>query len=98
MLSLAEAARLHQYVRPKFSSSESAFVEVKEGRHPLLPEDACVGNDVSLGADGSNMVYLSGANFSGKSTYLKQVLFLFLLFCSGSRCVFLHFLRLPYFL
>jgi hypothetical protein len=40
--------------------------------HPLLPEAACVPNDVSLGAAVSALV-VSGSNMSGKSTLLRAV-------------------------
>lgn len=41
--------------------------------HPLLPEGACVPNDVHLGGDGPRLLLLSGSNMSGKSTLLRAV-------------------------
>ena len=41
--------------------------------HPLLAEDAAVRNDVTLGADGTRVIVLSGSNMSGKSTLLRAV-------------------------
>ncbi|MBM3774216.1 MAG: DNA mismatch repair protein MutS, partial [Acidobacteria bacterium] len=40
--------------------------------HPLLPEAACVRNDVRLGTD-LRLLIVSGSNMSGKSTLLRTV-------------------------
>jgi len=40
--------------------------------HPLLPDGACVRNDVRLG-DGLQVLLVSGSNMSGKSTLLRSV-------------------------
>jgi len=40
--------------------------------HPLLPDAACVRNDVRLG-DGLQLLLVSGSNMSGKSTLLRTV-------------------------
>jgi len=40
--------------------------------HPLLPQDACVRNDVRLG-DELRLLLVSGSNMSGKSTLLRTV-------------------------
>jgi hypothetical protein len=40
--------------------------------HPLLPEAACVRNDVCLGSD-LQLLLISGSNMSGKSTLLRTV-------------------------
>jgi len=40
--------------------------------HPLLPEAACVRNDVRLG-EGLQLLLVSGSNMSGKSTLLRTV-------------------------
>ena len=41
-------------------------------RHPLLPLEGCVPNDVRLG-DGPQVLLISGSNMSGKSTLLRTV-------------------------
>jgi hypothetical protein len=40
--------------------------------HPLLPPDACVRNDVSIGPPGS-FLFVTGSNMSGKSTLLRAI-------------------------
>lgn len=48
-------------------------LEGRDVRHPLLPADAAVGNDVALGGTGPHLVVVSGSNMSGKSTYLRAI-------------------------
>lgn len=44
----------------------------KDLGHPLLPDDRCVRNDVSLG-DPVRLLVVSGSNMAGKSTLLRAV-------------------------
>ena len=64
------------YERPDY-----AFPEVLDGApcfegvaigHPLLPDDRCVRNDLTLSAENSALI-VSGSNMSGKSTLLRSV-------------------------
>ncbi|TPX68056.1 hypothetical protein SpCBS45565_g03372 [Spizellomyces sp. 'palustris'] len=75
ILSLADAAKKYNYTRPEMTG-ENIFLVVK-GRHPLqeLCVDVFVANDTSMGDadDLPRMILLTGANFSGKSVYLKQI-------------------------
>jgi hypothetical protein len=41
--------------------------------HPLIPDAACVRNDLALGGDGVRVLVVSGSNMSGKSTLLRTV-------------------------
>jgi hypothetical protein len=48
--------------------------EAEDAGHPLIPEAACVRNDVRLGGEGERQVLVvSGSNMSGKSTLLRTV-------------------------
>lgn len=53
------------------------ILHITKGRHPLqeLCVDVFIGNDTTLGGDETEprAMLLTGANFSGKSIYLKQV-------------------------
>jgi DNA mismatch repair ATPase MutS len=40
--------------------------------HPLLPQDSCVTNDISVGPPGS-FLFVTGSNMSGKSTLLRAI-------------------------
>ena len=60
--------------------TEANVLVVRNGRHPLaeLVSETFVTNDIRLDevseeGEGTRIVLLSGANCSGKSTYLKEV-------------------------
>ena len=55
---------------PELVESEFVFEGTQIG-HPLIPEDHCVRNDVSLGT--LQWILVSGSNMSGKSTLLRSV-------------------------
>ncbi len=42
-------------------------------RHPLLPAETAVGNDVAIGNVAPRLIIVSGSNMSGKSTWLRAV-------------------------
>ncbi|MFN9082111.1 MAG: DNA mismatch repair protein MutS [Planctomyces sp.] len=79
---LAEVAGTARYCRPQLL--ESATLEIRDGRHPvldrLLPPGQFVPNDVLLGvpaeADGrgssGRVQIITGPNMAGKSTYIRQ--------------------------
>jgi len=83
LLSLAIAAQKYSFTRPFIS--EENVINIVRGRHPLqeLVVSTFIENDTTLagGQDGGinevnapSVVLLTGANYSGKSVYLKQVL------------------------
>ena len=62
-----------------YENPDSIFPEITDGEphlmgrglgHPLLPNDACVRNDLSLGGEERALI-ISGSNMSGKSTFLR---------------------------
>jgi len=65
-----------EIVNPADSSSgvaEATPVFAAHGLgHPLLPDDACVTNDVSIGPEGT-FLFVTGSNMSGKSTLLRAI-------------------------
>ena len=85
-VALAEVAVRYHYVRPVLD--DSAAIEVKGGRHPMvergLPPGAFVPNDTQLDGGVEQLVILTGPNMSGKSTYIRQVALLVLLAQIGS--------------
>ncbi|MEK7836671.1 MAG: DNA mismatch repair protein MutS, partial [candidate division NC10 bacterium] len=72
--SLAEAAALHELVRPKVDLSHE--LDIVEGRHPvlsaLLPSGTFVPNSLLVNARDPQIIILTGPNMSGKSTFLRQ--------------------------
>ena len=56
---------------PEFISGAARF-ESEQLAHPLIPQPACVRNDVKVGQR-SRVLLVSGSNMSGKSTLLRAV-------------------------
>ena len=57
---------------PEFSTGTDARFEAQALGHPLLPEEACVLNDVHLSTQ-CRFYVVSGSNMSGKSTLLRAM-------------------------
>ena len=71
LISFAEVAKSHNYVRPKFT--DSLEIEIIGGRHPLLEhykQIKVIPNDY-ISKPGSPLI-ITGTNCCGKSIYLKQ--------------------------
>ncbi|KAG0150073.1 hypothetical protein CROQUDRAFT_668766 [Cronartium quercuum f. sp. fusiforme G11] len=98
LLSLARVAHLREWVRPEIV--EENLIQIQNGRHPLVEAcvESYISNDTILvGGQGlkddepsaeepsyRSMVVITGANFSGKSVYLKQVALIVILAQIGS--------------
>lgn len=59
------------WVFPLFEPDSDRF-EAHELGHPLLPDDRCVRNDVTVGPAGTFLL-VTGSNMSGKSTLLRSI-------------------------
>ena len=61
------------HVFPEFvDPANGPRFDAKSLGHPLLPDDACVANDVKLSPD-RRLLIVSGSNMSGKSTLLRTI-------------------------
>jgi MutS domain V/MutS domain III len=56
---------------PEFVQEAPCFAAT-EMRHPLIPSETCIPNDVRL-LNGTRVLLISGSNMSGKSTLLRTV-------------------------
>ena len=84
LAALAEAAVLHNYVRPGVDTG--SCLVVRQGRHPVVERrlDGFVPNDLYLDRETHQLLVLTGPNMAGKSTYLRQVALIVLLAQMGS--------------
>lgn len=77
-VSLAEVATNSPggYVRPKIYSEDARILTLKGLRHPCLEcqdDIEFIPNDVDMKGDDTNMYIITGANISGKSTYIRSI-------------------------
>ncbi|MFQ5850482.1 MAG: DNA mismatch repair protein MutS [Candidatus Binatia bacterium] len=86
LLSLAEAAQLGHFIRPRVDSGLS--ISIREGRHPVveaaLGRGAFVPNECYLHPESHQILILTGPNMAGKSTYMRQVALIVILAQMGS--------------
>lgn len=69
-MAVAEVANLHGFSFAKALPAKENMLQARDLRHPCV--DNAVGNDIHLKA-GSNVVFLTGANMAGKSTWMKSI-------------------------
>lgn len=64
------------FVRPEIYPEDKRILEIMELRHPCLEcqEDVeYIPNDINLRANDSEFLIITGANISGKSTYIRSI-------------------------
>ncbi len=69
-LAVARLALRHGYVLPRLLDTEQSAFEVKGVFHPMISSP--VGNDINIFSE-ENVVFLTGANMAGKSTFMKSL-------------------------
>ena len=84
--SLALVAEQNHYVRPRLN--RKGVIEIKNGRHPvvekMIPGDMFIDNDTYLDNKKQSISIITGPNMAGKSTYMRQVALITLMFQMGS--------------
>ena len=71
---LAEVAARYGYTRPRIE--ESGRILIRDGRHPVVERNLqtpFVPNDTELDSGSTQIMIITGANMSGKSTYMRAV-------------------------
>ncbi|MHA1674261.1 MAG: DNA mismatch repair protein MutS [Promethearchaeota archaeon] len=70
----AEVAQKYNYACPHIV--ETSKIVIKQGRHPVIEyvntKEPFIPNDVLLNSDSEQVLIITGPNWSGKSTYLRQ--------------------------
>jgi DNA mismatch repair protein MutS len=86
LAALAEVAVRHRYTRPRLA--EGRTLRFTEGRHPVVEHSIAgerfVPNDLSLGTGGRDVLVVTGPNFGGKSTYIRQAALIVIMAQMGS--------------
>jgi len=86
LLSLALAAKNHNYTKPDID--ESNIIDIKQGRHPIIEAFSSTGefipNDTYLDNDNNQLLLITGPNMAGKSTYIRQVALIVIMAQIGS--------------
>jgi DNA mismatch repair protein MutS len=82
---LAEVACSRNYVRPLLNTGDALVI--RDGRHPVVEEGVAGGfvpNDVDLSGSGNQILIITGANMSGKSTYMRAAALICIMAQAGS--------------
>ncbi|MFV0269102.1 MAG: DNA mismatch repair protein MutS [Draconibacterium sp.] len=87
LLSYASCAVQYKYFRPEVN--ETAEIDIKNGRHPVIEHQLPIGesyisNDVKLDQDNQQIIIITGPNMAGKSALLRQTALIVLLAQMGS--------------
>ncbi len=67
-IAVAEAANLYGFSFAEIEHTDGNLIELNEVYHPLVPN--AVSNSIKID-ENNNMVFLTGANMAGKSTFMK---------------------------
>jgi len=83
---LAQIALENDYVKP--SINEEGFIDIKDGRHPVVEKvigrGEFVSNDSLINNEENQLLLITGPNMAGKSTYMRQVALITLMAQVGS--------------
>jgi DNA mismatch repair protein MutS len=86
LAALAEVAVRQEYVRPRLTDGRG--LRITAGRHPAVEQalgrERFVPNDLTLGTDNRDILIVTGPNFGGKSTYIRQAALIVILAQMGS--------------
>ncbi|SCX93082.1 DNA mismatch repair protein MutS [Lachnospiraceae bacterium XPB1003] len=86
LCSLAVVAEQNHFVRPKIN--HKGVIDIKNGRHPVVEKmmgnDQFIDNDTFLDKRKNCISVITGPNMAGKSTYMRQVALISLMFQIGS--------------
>ncbi len=67
---VAKAAKEHGFCFPEYRDDKQLYVNLVNLRHPGIPN--AIGNNITIDEQ-QNLVFLTGANMAGKSSFLKSL-------------------------
>lgn len=70
--------------------ADTVGLSAKNVRHPLIPLERVIGNDIFLGYNQNKCCLITGSNMSGKSTYLRAIASNLFLARSGAKVLANH--------
>lgn len=85
IISFAITAEKENYVCPQIN--DLGIIDIKDGRHPVVEKyskEAFIPNNTYLDLDEHQIMLITGPNMAGKSTYMRQVALISILFQIGS--------------
>ncbi|NLD15994.1 MAG: DNA mismatch repair protein MutS [Tissierellia bacterium] len=79
----AYIAKKNSYTKPHLSNS--GYLDIKNGRHPIVEKnvDIFIDNDTYIDIK-NNFILLTGPNMAGKSTYMRQIALISIMMQIGS--------------
>ncbi len=85
IISLAISAEKHNFVCPTYN--DKGVIDIKGGFHPVVAkymDEPFIPNDTYLDLDDHQVMLITGPNMAGKSTYMRQVALISILFQIGA--------------
>ncbi|WP_338912957.1 DNA mismatch repair protein MutS [Clostridium perfringens] len=83
---LAFVALENDFIKPEIN--EDGETKIENGRHPVvekvIPKGEFIPNDTIINKDDNQLLIITGPNMAGKSTYMRQVAIITLMFQIGS--------------
>lgn len=70
IVAVASVAEQRHFSFPDLDQSAGVVLQLEEAYHPMIPK--AIGNTLDLN-DTSNLLFLTGANMAGKSTWMKTI-------------------------
>jgi len=73
---MASVSKKNRYVRPLIKAAESRELLIRNGRHPVLEQNASdpvVPNSIDMHPEKNRLIFITGPNMAGKSTVMRQI-------------------------
>ncbi len=85
--SLATAAQKYNYKKPIITDTPSLEITIKNGRHPIVEQSMStpfISNSITMSNTHNRLIFITGPNMAGKSTFMRQLALLIIMAQMGS--------------